>query len=115
MHATPDASQKTLFTAFPAKAGTHRPTALPAGGWIPAFAGTAVWRARDGSRLSPGMRLGYMVMPENSARAAPKPGGHPMKIARIESFIFGTKSSKDLLFCRVETEDRTYGWGEAYG
>ncbi len=37
-----------------------------------------------------------------------------MKIARIESFIFGTRSSKDLLFCRVETEDGTYGWGEAY-
>lgn len=37
-----------------------------------------------------------------------------MKIARIESFIFGTKSSKDLLFCRVETEDGTYGWGEGY-
>src|SRR6266850_841871 len=41
-------------------------------------------------------------------------GGIPMKIARIESFIFGTGSSKDLLFCRVETEDGTYGWGEGY-
>ena len=37
-----------------------------------------------------------------------------MKIARIESFIFGTQSSKDLLFCRVETEDGAHGWGEAY-
>src|ERR1051325_7857906 len=37
-----------------------------------------------------------------------------MKIARIESFIFGTGSAKDLLFCRVETEDGIYGWGEAY-
>src|SRR3982751_526410 len=37
-----------------------------------------------------------------------------MKIARIESFILGTKSSKDLLLCRVETEDGAYGWGEAY-
>src|SRR5215216_3923790 len=37
-----------------------------------------------------------------------------MKIARIESFILGTKSSKDLLLCRVETEDGTHGWGEAY-
>ncbi len=37
-----------------------------------------------------------------------------MKIARIESFILGTASSKDLLFCRVETEDGTHGWGEAY-
>jgi len=32
-----------------------------------------------------------------------------MKIARIESFIFGTKSSKDLLFCRVEAEAGAYG------
>ena len=37
-----------------------------------------------------------------------------MKIARIENFILGTGSSKDLLLCRVETEDGTYGWGEAY-
>ncbi len=37
-----------------------------------------------------------------------------MKIGRIETFILGTGSSKDLLFCRVETEDGTHGWGEAY-
>src|SRR5271170_5526365 len=37
-----------------------------------------------------------------------------MKIARIESFILGTGSSQDLLFCRVETEDGLHGWGEAY-
>ncbi|MBV8491968.1 MAG: mandelate racemase/muconate lactonizing enzyme family protein, partial [Alphaproteobacteria bacterium] len=37
-----------------------------------------------------------------------------MKIARIETFILGTQSSKDLLFCRVETEDGFYGWGEGY-
>ena len=37
-----------------------------------------------------------------------------MKIARIETFILGTGSSKDLLFCRVETEDGLVGWGEAY-
>jgi galactonate dehydratase len=37
-----------------------------------------------------------------------------MKIARIESFVLGTGSSKDLLFCRVETEDGLHGWGEAY-
>jgi galactonate dehydratase len=37
-----------------------------------------------------------------------------MKIARIETFILGTGSSKDLLFCRVETESGAYGWGEAY-
>jgi galactonate dehydratase len=37
-----------------------------------------------------------------------------MKIGRIETFILGTGSGKDLLFCRVETEDGLYGWGEAY-
>jgi galactonate dehydratase len=37
-----------------------------------------------------------------------------MKIARIETFVLGTGSSKDLLFCRVETEGGAYGWGEAY-
>jgi galactonate dehydratase len=37
-----------------------------------------------------------------------------MKIARIETFILGTRSSKDLLLCRVETVDGTHGWGEAY-
>jgi galactonate dehydratase len=37
-----------------------------------------------------------------------------MKIGRIESFILGTGGAKDLLFCRVETEDGLYGWGEAY-
>jgi galactonate dehydratase len=37
-----------------------------------------------------------------------------MKIARIESFILATGGGKDLLFCRVETEDGAYGWGEAY-
>src|SRR5713226_3433770 len=41
-------------------------------------------------------------------------GGQLMKIARIETFILGTGSAKDLLFCRVETEDGLYGWGEAY-
>jgi galactonate dehydratase len=37
-----------------------------------------------------------------------------MKIGRIETFLLGTGSSKGLLFCRVETEDGLYGWGEAY-
>jgi galactonate dehydratase len=44
----------------------------------------------------------------------PSPKGPDMKIARIETFILGTGSSKDLLFCRVETEDGLHGWGEAY-
>lgn len=37
-----------------------------------------------------------------------------MKIGRIETFILGTGGSKGLLFCRVETDDGLYGWGEAY-
>jgi galactonate dehydratase len=37
-----------------------------------------------------------------------------VKIARIETFVFQPGSAKDLVFCRVETEDGTYGWGEAY-
>ena len=37
-----------------------------------------------------------------------------MKIGRIETFILGTGGAKNLLFCRVETEDGFYGWGEAY-
>jgi galactonate dehydratase len=41
-------------------------------------------------------------------------GGKAMKIGRIETFILGTGSGKDLLFCRVETENGLYGWGEAY-
>ena len=37
-----------------------------------------------------------------------------MKIARIETFLFDPGLAKNLLFCRVETEDGTYGWGEGY-
>ena len=37
-----------------------------------------------------------------------------MKIARIESFLLHPGSGKNLLFCRVETEDGLHGWGEAY-
>src|ERR1700687_3099401 len=37
-----------------------------------------------------------------------------MKIARIETFILGTGSSKDLLFCRGEAEGGLHGWGESY-
>src|SRR4029077_6564467 len=37
-----------------------------------------------------------------------------MKIARIETFILGTGSSKELLCGGVETEDGLHGWGEAY-
>jgi galactonate dehydratase len=37
-----------------------------------------------------------------------------MKIAHIETFLLHPGSGKNLLFCRVETEDGLYGWGEAY-
>ncbi|MBV8888322.1 MAG: mandelate racemase/muconate lactonizing enzyme family protein [Alphaproteobacteria bacterium] len=37
-----------------------------------------------------------------------------MKIERVETFIFQPGSGKELLFCRVETEDGLHGWGEAY-
>ncbi|NYT77751.1 mandelate racemase/muconate lactonizing enzyme family protein [Alcaligenaceae bacterium] len=37
-----------------------------------------------------------------------------MKIERVETFLFHPESGKNLLFCRIETDDGTYGWGEAY-
>ncbi len=37
-----------------------------------------------------------------------------MKISNIETFLLHPGSGKNLLFCRVETEDGLYGWGEAY-
>ncbi len=37
-----------------------------------------------------------------------------MKIARIEPFLLHPGSGKNLLLCRVETDDGIYGWGEAY-
>ncbi|HVR51994.1 MAG TPA: mandelate racemase/muconate lactonizing enzyme family protein [Pseudorhodoferax sp.] len=37
-----------------------------------------------------------------------------MKIARIETFFFHPGSGKNLLFCRIETEDGLHGWGESY-
>jgi galactonate dehydratase len=36
------------------------------------------------------------------------------KIARIETFLLHPGSGKNLLFCRVETEDGLHGWGEVY-
>src|SRR3984893_8886213 len=41
-------------------------------------------------------------------------GGERMKITRIETFTLRTGGSKDLLFCRVETENGLYGWGDVY-
>jgi galactonate dehydratase len=37
-----------------------------------------------------------------------------MKIARVETFLFDPGTAKNLLFCRLETEDGLHGWGEAY-
>ncbi len=37
-----------------------------------------------------------------------------MKIAKIETFLYYPGTAKNLLFCRVETTDGVYGWGEAY-
>ena len=37
-----------------------------------------------------------------------------LKIARIETFLFDPGLAKNLLFCRVETEEGMHGWGEAY-
>lgn len=37
-----------------------------------------------------------------------------MKITRIETFFFHPRSGKNLLFCRVETDNGLHGWGESY-
>jgi galactonate dehydratase len=37
-----------------------------------------------------------------------------MKITRVESFLFNPGSTRNLLFCRIETDDGVHGWGEAY-
>ena len=37
-----------------------------------------------------------------------------MKIARVESFLFDPGSTRNMLFCRIETEGGLHGWGEAY-
>ena len=37
-----------------------------------------------------------------------------MKISHVESFLFNPGNTRNLLFCRVETDDGVHGWGEAY-
>src|SRR5690348_4693701 len=37
-----------------------------------------------------------------------------MKISHVESFLFNPGSTRNLLFCRIETDDGLHGWGEAY-
>lgn len=37
-----------------------------------------------------------------------------MRIASVEGFLFYPGSTRNLLFCRIETECGLHGWGEAY-
>ncbi len=37
-----------------------------------------------------------------------------MQIARVETFLFDPGLAKNLLFCRIETDNGLHGWGEAY-
>lgn len=37
-----------------------------------------------------------------------------MKITHVESFLFNPGSTRNLLFCRIETDEGHHGWGEAY-
>ncbi len=37
-----------------------------------------------------------------------------MQITHVESFLFNPGSTRNLLFCRIETESGLHGWGEAY-
>src|SRR5215469_4109703 len=50
-----------------------------------------------------------------AANHAPRRKPMPeLRIARVETFLFDPGTAKNLLFCRVETEDGLHGWGEAY-
>ncbi len=37
-----------------------------------------------------------------------------MKIAKIEAFLFYPGTAKNIMLCRMETDEGLYGWGEAY-
>jgi galactonate dehydratase len=37
-----------------------------------------------------------------------------MKIVRIDTFLFDPGKFRNLVYCRIETSDGTYGWGEAF-
>ena len=52
--------------------------------------------------------------PRSSGRITNNERETKMKIARIETFLLHPGSGKNLLFCRVETDDGLHGWGEAY-
>jgi galactonate dehydratase len=38
----------------------------------------------------------------------------PMKITKIKTYLFYPGIAKNLLFCRVDTDEGLHGWGEAY-
>ena len=37
-----------------------------------------------------------------------------MKITRVETFLFNPGETRNLLFCRIETDEGVHGWGEGY-
>lgn len=39
---------------------------------------------------------------------------YSMKIKKIEGYMFYPGAAKNILLCRMETENGAYGWGEAY-
>ncbi|MEZ5402168.1 MAG: mandelate racemase/muconate lactonizing enzyme family protein [Bryobacteraceae bacterium] len=51
-----------------------------------------------------------------AAAAAPAPlialAPGPLKIRRVEPFVFKLGSRSDIVCCRIETEDGLHGWGE---
>src|ERR1044071_3053000 len=61
-------------------------------------------------RLPPVQRRRYGLRDHATRRKAMP----ELQIARVETFLFDPGTAKNLLLCRVETEDGVYGWGEAY-
>ena len=37
-----------------------------------------------------------------------------MKITEIRPFLFFPGTAKNMLLCRVDTDEGIYGWGESY-
>ena len=65
----------------------------------------------------PGRRSGRPATPRrpSAGRIHSKPEKKcKMKIARVESFLFNPGTTRNLLFCRIETDSGLHGWGEAY-
>src|ERR1700730_761038 len=86
-----------------------RPVQRDDGGLAGHFVGDLIeWHA--GASLA--LHLCPRRLDSNDApRREPMP---ELKIARVETFLFDPGTAKNLLFCRVETEDGLHGWGEAY-